>query len=262
MRVPEHARQERALELADGQLVAAERCRRIEAVQQPADHQLALDRLEGAEHARMIRWQETHQRDEQRGRVQGLVVITLPESVLLLVPAPFHDLGMDRSRFLAPARELSHLAPPGLFGDPYRAFEYHPGQHPAGHVVGLFRQFPDAAAGFLPVPAGVFRRAAYQVPMFRRQLTAILQVQAHAIRHVGKRTELTLSRRPVAHAHGQAVPVAAHPFDGALFNRRASVHAVDHLQGRIGSGLQVGHPVQVTTHLVGLAQTREEGQGQ
>ncbi len=246
VRVPEDTRQERALELADGKLLAAHRVGRIEAVDEPVDHQFAFDGRQRADDARMTDRQKLHQRNEQGRRIERVRAVALTKRILERAPAFLHHLRMNGGGRLAPVIGFSGVA--GAFGDVNGAFEHDPAHHPAGDVVRLLRQFPHTAVFFLPMRAGEIRRAAKQPPELLLPFSAVIEVDARAVREEPQRAELHLFGGTVAAMHRQTVLVPANPFDFFLVDVRIAVQPVAHLQRRLRGGGQAAEPVQISLH--------------
>ena len=118
--VPERADRERAL-------VATQAVRRgadVVAVDERVGHELLRDRVERRQPARVGRGDELDERHEQHRRVEELGVVVLDERLALLVPAPRHDLAVDRVARLEPANEVGGETAEA--GDPDRPLDRDP----------------------------------------------------------------------------------------------------------------------------------------
>ena len=97
---PERRQQERPLagrETVDRVVVG----RRV-ALHEPVDHQLALDRLDGADDPRIARRQEADAGEHEQAGVELVRAVVLHEAVLLRVEALLADLGLHLVGELAP----------------------------------------------------------------------------------------------------------------------------------------------------------------
>ena len=120
---PERREQERALagrKPVDGVLVG---CR--VALHEPVDHQLAFDRLDGADDPRIARWQETDSGEHQQARVELIGAVVLHEAVLLFVEPLVAHFGLDLVGDLLPPIGR-HPLTARVLDDLHRSVERHP----------------------------------------------------------------------------------------------------------------------------------------
>src|SRR5690606_28101121 len=148
VREPERAHQEGGL--VAGQPVDRGRRRRRVPAQQPVPPEVRADRLDGAEHPRVVGRQETHPRDEQQGRVELARAVGLGEGVPLGVDALLAPLPVHLVAQLAPAVEVAveprvvlQGAHRPVGGHPHHDLRVHEVAPPAAH-------FPQSLVRLLP----------------------------------------------------------------------------------------------------------------
>ncbi|MNV51945.1 hypothetical protein D3C71_1440120 [compost metagenome] len=142
---PEAARQERAL-IARQPVVAV--LRGI-AQQQAVAQQLTFNGLHGARHARIVRRQEPHLRNQQQAGVQRRAAVVLHKGIAFCVVAVSTDVVADLVGKRAPAlhRPFQAEALAGLHG----AVQRHPAHQPGMRErAGRPTHFPDAVIGLPP----------------------------------------------------------------------------------------------------------------
>ena len=145
---PERAGQEHALVAADAVHVAVVvgRYRRT----RPSCDQLALDRRDRRDHARVVGGQEPDGRHQQHARVQLVGAVGLRERLLAVVPGLAQHLRVDLVAEAPPA--LDRPVAPELVVEPHRPIERHPCHHlGVGEVAVGAAHLPDA--GVLLPPA-------------------------------------------------------------------------------------------------------------
>ena len=120
---PEGAGQEHPL-LAGQPVIAL--CRQV-AAQEAVVRQLALDRVDGSDDARIIRREEPHPGQQQEARIQLRPPVGLHERVALGVEPVGHDLGVDGVTQLLPTvRRAGQAEVPDALD---HAVRRHPGHH-------------------------------------------------------------------------------------------------------------------------------------
>ena len=126
------------------------RPRRVDSGDEAVVHELALDRLDGAEHPRVVGGQEADERDHQQAGVESLRAVGLHEGVALGVEAAARRPRAWISSRIARQRVDGPVEPEPL-DRLDRAVERDPGHHlRVGEVPARAAHLPDALVGLVP----------------------------------------------------------------------------------------------------------------
>src|SRR3954467_11871943 len=156
---PEAAGEEHPLAL--GQPV--ERFARAIAQHEAVLRELALDRLDGAAHARVAAGQKARHRDEEQARIERARAVALHEAAALLAPRVLADIGVDLPAHLAPmldralASMVLHRLDRAVEGDPAHDLRIGEVARPAANL-------PQAHVRVPPAGLEVLEQRALHVP--------------------------------------------------------------------------------------------------
>ena len=135
------------------------------------DHQLALDGLDGAAHARIVGRQEAHLRNQEQAGVQMRRAVRLHERVASRVEARAQTCAWIASRTFR--QRSTGPSSPKRSAVLDRAVERHPRHHlGVSEVAPRPAHLPDALVGLLPVRFQEFEQGPLDPPRVRLRLQA------------------------------------------------------------------------------------------
>lgn len=159
-----------------------------------------MDSLNGADHSRVIKREETHEGNEEAAGIQGIGVEVLPEGALVLIKTPGEHFLLDSIPGLFPGLAISRKAiAPGDGETPVQGY-------PAHHlgiekIIRAAAHLPNAPVLFLPMLHHVIAQAGQGIPEVLIDLPHIVREFQGGIQDLAVNIKLALFRRGVPPAH-------------------------------------------------------------
>ena len=219
---PERARQERALARRQPVDAALGRV----ALDVAVDHQLPLDRLDGAHHALVGGGQEPDERHHQHRGVELRRPVRLDERPCVSRPRPSRSTSAwisSRTATMSSSMGFRTTDASGSSSITLRgAVERHPRHHlRVGEVLARAPHLPDALVGLLPRGCAGSRGPSPRATTRRRRARARPAALVERVEDLAVDVQLELLRRGVADPHRRRVLVAGEPATSNSVSRRS-----------------------------------------
>src|SRR5579862_1043657 len=177
---------------------------------QPFVHEFSFDRGDRRSYARILRGQETDQRNHQQRRVERFRSVILDERITLRIEATAANVAMNLVAERSPAIDRSIAkAVMNLF---HRSIDCHPRHHlRVRKIPARTAHFPDSFIRILPSRFEEIHQPSLQAPGVIITFELVLTCDVQRVDNFAIDVELKLLMRGVAYTHWTALLIARQP---------------------------------------------------